>query len=82
MNNNNIILQCRGLTKTFTQAGMSVPVLREIGGNLPVPNEDEVRHGGVVTPPRDERVGLSSRSHARDVTRRPHRMQQPGHRLQ
>jgi lipoprotein-releasing system ATP-binding protein len=30
MNNNNIILQCRGLTKTFTQGGMKVPVLREI----------------------------------------------------
>jgi len=30
MNNNNIILQCRGLTKTFTQASMKVPVLRDI----------------------------------------------------
>jgi lipoprotein-releasing system ATP-binding protein len=30
MNNNNIILQCRGLTKTFTQGGIKVPVLREI----------------------------------------------------
>ena len=30
MSNENIILQCRGLTKTFTQASMKVPVLREI----------------------------------------------------
>jgi lipoprotein-releasing system ATP-binding protein len=30
MNNNNIILQCRGLSKTFTQGGTKVPVLRDI----------------------------------------------------
>lgn len=30
MNNNNIILQCRGLSKTFTQGGSKVPVLRTI----------------------------------------------------
>ncbi len=30
MNNNNIILQCRGISKTFTQGGTKVPVLRTI----------------------------------------------------